>query len=1027
MFSFNLNKLNKKNIYKFLKIFVLFLITLSWIFSGWLQIWKNPPIPQRIQETKASSGAQIKTVEFFIHQYATTTANGDIPDGFGINAVAYSTSSCGATGQIAVNVNLPESGITIRHAYVEWRTDTEDPDGGTAPAGEMYFCRSGGSAVFNKVETIAGDSGERMPLLLRLNVSSIIASGNNTYFFNAKFTGAIRNSDNAKLIITYEYDDASSTQLKTVRQAIGCRYTQAAAGTTDNFTLNPNLGDPSIFVRNAFVEFSSIDGTSADVQKYAIMNGANGASAQMDAVNATGRGYVILNSFASTTINLSSNNTIGLHNAGSTADAKCGELVITFTHSTGGTQNKTVRYFAGQLSGGISTADNAIGTVNVCVPETPTSSVAFRKVWLRYQTSANAAATITMRATIGSASQITQTMAFPATVWAGGETISLFDITSNFTTNFSFPCANVRVGISSGSTAASGPRAEIIIAYAYDASQTASANLKTVYWFVGQDYAANAANASFSANFNTFIPETGVKTWRSAAVLDECHHASSTAPSCSISVDSSEVAGTDSNNISFVMDNESALNNTGILASQLNPSTLASQSNISVTYNSAQQHTSGGAAYTTYQFQPQVVTVSSLGDQTLTADIPSNDKYMGGAFTFSLNAGAANVTQIIITETDTTLSAQNYLNDVKIFYKQETTCTTSSIPGDATAFNASGVGFNSAEKATTAGTMALTTSQMCVWVQLDVLTGAPDADTIEIEITNPSTEVAVSAGTVSPATAITIPGATILIGNQAPTGVSNCSLNGGVDPINLIENSTKSVTLACAITDPNGCNDIASATATIYFSLVSNGFNCAADNNTCYRVDSGCTLNGSCSGNDRYATCTAALWFHATSTNENPTDSIIWTGRMTGFDSYGLSASATNTGQNIDVNALLGLSITATINYGTISPLSTSSQQTIVATTTGNVPIDINLAGTNLVKTPDFIPVGQQRYSTTSGFSYASGAALTTGGANLELDSGKPTTNPSNATNSIFWLIVIPSGSPVGTYTGTVTSTAIPD
>ena len=38
-------KLWKTNFNKFLKIFIVFLIIFTWIFSGWPQIWQNPPTP----------------------------------------------------------------------------------------------------------------------------------------------------------------------------------------------------------------------------------------------------------------------------------------------------------------------------------------------------------------------------------------------------------------------------------------------------------------------------------------------------------------------------------------------------------------------------------------------------------------------------------------------------------------------------------------------------------------------------------------------------------------------------------------------------------------------------------------------------------------------------------------------------------------------------------------------------------------------------------------------------------------------
>lgn len=34
---------------KFLKIILIFLLVFAWVFSGWPQIWQNPPIPPEIQ------------------------------------------------------------------------------------------------------------------------------------------------------------------------------------------------------------------------------------------------------------------------------------------------------------------------------------------------------------------------------------------------------------------------------------------------------------------------------------------------------------------------------------------------------------------------------------------------------------------------------------------------------------------------------------------------------------------------------------------------------------------------------------------------------------------------------------------------------------------------------------------------------------------------------------------------------------------------------------------------------------------
>ncbi|MDP2736929.1 MAG: hypothetical protein Q8O59_04105, partial [bacterium] len=160
----------------------------------------------------------------------------------------------------------------------------------------------------------------------------------------------------------------------------------------------------------------------------------------------------------------------------------------------------------------------------------------------------------------------------------------------------------------------------------------------------------------------------------------------------------------------------------------------------------------------TITYGPPSITVGITGTQTATMNIPSTNQYVGGAFTFVRSGGTANVTSITISETDATLSAQTYLSNLDLYYETAATCTydgTETLFGTDTAFDAS-------EDAVITGTMAVGTSQVCVYAVLDVITGAPDADTFDLEITNPSTEVVVSAGDVSPATVVAISGATTL-------------------------------------------------------------------------------------------------------------------------------------------------------------------------------------------------------------------------------------------------------------------------
>jgi len=153
------------------------------------------------------------------------------------------------------------------------------------------------------------------------------------------------------------------------------------------------------------------------------------------------------------------------------------------------------------------------------------------------------------------------------------------------------------------------------------------------------------------------------------------------------------------------------------------------------------------------------VTVSSTGTQTADVYPSDNNMYMGGAFTFVRNAGNTSVTSITINNTGTISSAN--ISDLVLFYKEETSCS-SSIPGDATQFNSTPGTFSSGSSTVT-GTMGVGTSQVCVYVRLDIGASASNDDTIEIQISNPSTGVLVSVGDVSPASAVAISGTTTVI------------------------------------------------------------------------------------------------------------------------------------------------------------------------------------------------------------------------------------------------------------------------
>lgn len=150
------------------------------------------------------------------------------------------------------------------------------------------------------------------------------------------------------------------------------------------------------------------------------------------------------------------------------------------------------------------------------------------------------------------------------------------------------------------------------------------------------------------------------------------------------------------------------------------------------------------------------IVVGTSGTQTSQLSIPSSSNYVGGAFTMSSN-NSQTVTGIVIKEAGS-VDANADLSNVKLYYETSETCT---YDGNENQYGST-ASFNASEQASFSGSLAVGTSQVCFYIVLDVGSGAALDETLEVEITNPSSDVTVSTGEVSPATAVSISGTTTL-------------------------------------------------------------------------------------------------------------------------------------------------------------------------------------------------------------------------------------------------------------------------
>lgn len=267
----------------------------------------------------------------------------------------------------------------------------------------------------------------------------------------------------------------------------------------------------------------------------------------------------------------------------------------------------------------------------------------------------------------------------------------------------------------------------------------------------------------------------------------------------------------------------------------------------------------------------------------------------------------------------------------------------------------------------------------------------------------------------------------VIVGNAAPT-VGTITINSGTD-VTLTENATTQATTTVTVSDSNGCSTLGAVTMDFFRS----GIGAAAcdtageaDGNTCYpvvtctEVTSGNTCTGGADTSADYE-CVVDIQYYADATTAGSAFAAEnWIGNVTVGDGTG-TTSASST---IEINTLLALDVSpALLDYGSV-PAGTDTaavNQTTTVENTGNVDMDPELSGLDMLDGANSIAVGQQEYDPAA-FTYGAGAALsgTPTGINLTL----PAPTGAAVTDDLLWGIGVPGGTANGTYTGTSTFTA---
>lgn len=271
------------------------------------------------------------------------------------------------------------------------------------------------------------------------------------------------------------------------------------------------------------------------------------------------------------------------------------------------------------------------------------------------------------------------------------------------------------------------------------------------------------------------------------------------------------------------------------------------------------------------------------------------------------------------------------------------------------------------------------------------------------------------------------------VNNVAPV-VSAVTLNGGSD-ITLTEGTTTSVAMTATVTDNNSCQDLSTVTASAYRSSVTYA-SCdtvgEANNNNCYAVIS-CSVGGgntcdSSSDSSASYTCSVSLQYFSDPTDvgtQYPSDT--WKDTFLATDNNSATGSTELT-TGVEMNSLVGYSITSAINFGSLSVGASNDplDKTTTMTATGNVGLDEEVSGTDMDDgATHTITVDNQKYSLTAATAYASGTSLSGTPTELELNVAKTTSTGSPATKNTWWGLKIPLSTIAGTYSGVNTIIAV--
>ncbi len=453
----------------------------------------------------AYAGMRIKTVEYNFGGYYSAV------DCFG--------GAAGFTFPTRM-VKLPEDGKIIRSAWLEYEGFVVNQNKNANPL-TIYF-DAGASATTARLATAqyTDNTGESIRVFGRANVTAAVnaelanLAAGRQFTARVAFTVPDTNAHTMKLYVTYEYDDASAVQVKTVKFPLYSDYTnkiaaftgQLASGATGQMQYLAEIADSGFAMQQQWFEIRGFRQNSggADGSVWTRI-GTNANEPAMNLSYDWGDSYDFRYISSSTIVQGFSTGTVQIVNvltSQSSMNTLSGEVAITYECSGSvGTKTQTVSYYLGQST---DAAVNAYFQSPLFLRE---EGITLKRVYGIIHGSYDSATAgyPAVNARIGSAvvPQATYAIQSAASQISGYRFIH--DMTagiSGWTNGEVVSATFTAVSNAGGATGAQGMELVMTYDYTNDSAHTAGYKVQA-----GSD--TTGTDGTYAMPFNTYVPEGG--------------------------------------------------------------------------------------------------------------------------------------------------------------------------------------------------------------------------------------------------------------------------------------------------------------------------------------------------------------------------------------------------------------------------------------------------------------------------------------------------------------------------------------